>query len=320
VLATNVPFSGTITATNGVLVGTNIANGISDALGHYGNGSGLTNLNQTNIVGSLWFTNPAAAFSISNGYAVTATNLVLRASDDTIRLTAANQNSRSISSDGSTGLNFRTGHMTFVSGGSCAFDVDGNSSFMGYATSKIGFSPTANSAGSAAATDTWLSRNVAGTFLLHTNLIAKGTLTATNGVFGQYAYANAGTGVVTITSATLLFTNWNYSKKFGGISALETNTTFTITNAGDYRIQFGGRLATDGNGDIMSCNIVTNDVVCSLISLGFTSGPNVKDETGFKSLVLALPANCRVGLNVTNNTPGSAFTVNQILLDIQGAN
>jgi hypothetical protein len=151
-------------------------------------------------------------------------------------------------------------------------------------------------------------------------LALNGSFTATNGVFGQYAYANAGTGAVTITSATLLFTNWNYSKQFGGVSALETNTTFTITKAGDYRIQFGGRFATTGNGDIMSLNIVTNDVVCSLISLGFTSSANVKDETGFKALVLALPASCRVGMNVTNNTPGSTFTVNQILLDIQGAN
>ena len=164
-------------------------------------------------------------------------------------------------------------------------------------------------------TTTWNMNTV-----MSSNLAVAQTVAVTNGVMGQYAYANSGTGAVTITSATLLFTNWNYSKVFGGISALTTNTTYTITNAGDYRIQFGARLSTTGNGDVMSLNIVTNDVTCSLISLQFTSSANVKDETGFKSLVLALPANCRVGLNATNNTPASTTTVTQILLDIQGAN
>jgi len=147
-----------------------------------------------------------------------------------------------------------------------------------------------------------------------------GIITATNGVFGQYAYASSATGAVTITSGTLLFTNWNYSKLFGGISALTTNTTYTITNAGDYRIQFGGGPATSGNGDNIKLRIVTNDVVCSLMALAFTSSANVKNETGFKTLVLALPANCRVGLNVTNDVPGSTTTIDNVMLDIQGAN
>lgn len=55
---------------NGSVVG-----GVIDGGAIYGNGLGITNIPQSGLSGALWFTNPAAASSISNAYNVSASTI-----------------------------------------------------------------------------------------------------------------------------------------------------------------------------------------------------------------------------------------------------
>jgi hypothetical protein len=110
---------------------------------------------------------------------------------------------------------------------------------------------------------------------------------------------------------TLLFTNWNYSS-VGGSIGVATNTTLVVTNGGAYRISFGSLIA-GSNNDNLQLNIVTNGVVCAIVKLVFTSVTGQLSETGFKDVIVDLPALCRVGLNPTNANSANMTVQNMVL-------
>lgn len=152
-----------------------------------------------------------------------------------------------------------------------------------------------------------------------------GTTTPTNKldvageIRGSYGCATASTGVVTVATSTStnLFTNWAYTKTYASIG-METNTSFVVTNAGDYRISFGCRLG-GSNGNVLKYMLFTNSVHCPLTQLSFTPGAVVVDETGFKEVVVTLPANCRVDMRVANSAAANT-TVDSACFNVKGAN
>lgn len=146
-----------------------------------------------------------------------------------------------------------------------------------------------------------------------------GPVFATNAVFGAYGCATMSTGTVVVATSTSTntFTGWSYLKTFGGIGSL-TNTSIVVTNAGDYRISFGCSLL-GGNGDAVKALILTNDVVCPLIMFEKTMQNPAIAETGFKEVVVNLPASCRVGIGIANGSANNT-SVQNLCFNVKGAN
>lgn len=151
------------------------------------------------------------------------------------------------------------------------------------------------------------------------NALASDTIVGTNGVFGAYGCATMSTGSVVVATSisTNTFTAFSYIKTFGGIGSL-TNTCFVTTNAGDYRISFGCSML-GGNADQVKTLLVTNEVVCPLIMFEKTMQSPAIAETGFKEVVVNLPANCRVGISIANLAANST-TIQNLCFNVKGAN
>lgn len=149
--------------------------------------------------------------------------------------------------------------------------------------------------------------------------IVTGSATATNGVFGAYGCMTMSTGVVSVatSASTNKFTAFSYVKTFGGIGSL-TNTAIVVTNAGDYSISFGCSML-GGNADQVKTLIITNDVVCTLIMFEKTMQSPAVAETGFKEVVVNLPAACRVGIGIANLS-ATATSIQNLCLNVKGAN
>lgn len=151
------------------------------------------------------------------------------------------------------------------------------------------------------------------------NLSATAEITATNGVFGAYGCMTMSTGTVVVATSTSTnkFTAFSYVKTFGGIGSL-TNTSIVVTNAGDYCISFGCSLL-GGNGDAVKALILTNDAVCPLIMFEKTMQNPAIAETGFKEVVVNLPASCRVGIGIANGSANNT-SVQNLCFNVKGAN
>lgn len=136
---------------------------------------------------------------------------------------------------------------------------------------------------------------------------------------GSHGSATCSTGVVTVatSASTNKFTSWYYTKVNATIG-IQTNTTFWVTNSGDYEISFGARIG-GANGNELKLLMFTNDVHCDLAFLQYTATATALDETGFKEVIMTLPDNCRIDMRVANSAAANT-TVDNACLNIKGAN
>lgn len=180
-----------------------------------------------------------AGFSLTNSLGITNTANIQTAS---LNLTGTipipiklpsplNQNTAQIAGGGdNTGINFRgsgNNEVGIVLAGAIVAQFGNNNDLRIASDGTFGFSPTGFGTGWLAVNDAFFSRSAAGTMKLSTNLIAVGTVTATNGVAtfnnnkaapttitvgaSPFSYTNTGTvdGRLVIDGATAFSATWN---------------------------------------------------------------------------------------------------------------
>jgi hypothetical protein len=133
--------------------------------------------------------------------------------------------------------------------------------------------------------------------------------------FGS-AGLNCSTNMVVATSAsTNSLIGWDYSFSRGSIG-IHTNSVLWVTNAGDYSIEFGAGLLASGS-DVLKLMLFTNYVHCSITVMDATMAATPLQETGFKALLIPLPADCHVQLKVANDSPADT-TVSAAFFFVHG--
>jgi len=140
------------------------------------------------------------------------------------------------------------------------------------------------------------------------------TTTATNPftLSPEFGGLNMSTGTVTVatSASTNIFAAWSYSIASGGVG-IETNANIVLTNAGVWDISVGTYIG-GADGETMKLMLFTNGVNCGLTGMGFTATANASSETGFKDVILSLPAMTKLSVRFSN-TGGSTSVQNACL-------
>jgi hypothetical protein len=131
------------------------------------------------------------------------------------------------------------------------------------------------------------------------------------GTGGMNSWTNT---VIATSSSTNAVFGYHYEATTGTIGVY-TNSVFWVTNAGNYKLDFGSSLLASGS-DVLKLMLFTNYVDVGL-RIEATMAASPLAETGHKEILLSLPADCHVQLHVANDSPAS-ITLGNLCFNIHG--